>query len=110
MVFDPEPWCHVQIGQMELKPDAYVDLGDYRYWLEMDLGSEYRSQLSAKMARYVKAYEQWTEPTFPLVVWVCHDEDRRRFIESVVKRQSVRGLFTVVLFDDAVSYILKEAP
>lgn len=105
--FDPEPWCHVKVGQMELKPDAFVDVGRRRYWLEMDRGTEYRAQLAFKMGRYVRAYEQWDERVFPFVLWVCHDSDRKRFIESVIKRQSVRGLFIVALFDEAVAHIAK---
>ena len=40
--FDPEPWCHVQLGHMTLKPDFYLDLGSMRYFGELDRGTEYR--------------------------------------------------------------------
>lgn len=105
VIFDPEPLSHVPVGHMILKPDCYIDTGKMRYFGEIDRGTEFSAVLAQKMHRYVAAYEQWEESTFPLVVWICHDADRKRFIEAVVKRQSIRGLFTVVLFDDAVKLL-----
>jgi Replication-relaxation len=102
LIFDPEPWCHVQIGQMTLKPDFYLDLGSMRYFGELDRGTEFASQLAEKMRRYLRAYEAWDEPTFPLCVWIVHDPDRKRFIETVIKRQVEPRLFTVMLFDEVI--------
>lgn len=102
MLFDPEPWCHVQVGHMTLKPDAYVDLGRMRYFLELDRGTEFRSALAQKMRRYYAAYERWEEPTFPLVVWIVHDADRQRFINGIIKSQSEPRLFVCYLFNEAV--------
>jgi hypothetical protein len=64
LIFDPEPWCHVNVGHMVLKPDAYVDLGRMRFFIEMDRGTEFRSALAQKMRRYIAAFERWDEPTF----------------------------------------------
>jgi hypothetical protein len=106
LAFDGEPWCHISVGHMELKPDFFVRLktasGVYQTFGEVDHGSEYKSQLSTKMRRYVRAFNQWDEPTFPLVVWVCHDADRQRFIQSVIKRQEIPSLFVCYLFSDAI--------
>lgn len=107
IAFDPEPWCHISVGHMVLKPDSYVDLGRMRYWLEVDRGTEYAAQLSQKMNRYVNAYEQWEESTFPLCLWICHDADRKRFIETQVRRSAIPQLFTVMLFDEAPARLAK---
>jgi hypothetical protein len=107
IIFDPEPWCHVQVGHMVLKPDAYIDLGRMRYFLELDRGTEFRSMLAQKMRRYVVAYEHWEEPTFPLILFVCHDADRKRFIESVIRAQSEPRLFVCELFSEVIGTLTK---
>jgi hypothetical protein len=106
LIFDPEPWCHVNVGHMVLKPDAYVDLGRMRFFIEMDRGTEFRSALAQKMRRYIAAFERWDEPTFPQVVFVCHDSDRQRFINSVIKSQTEPRLFVCRLFDEVVGTML----
>ena len=108
-IFDPEPWCHVQVGHMTLKPDAYLDTGRMRYFIEMDESSQYRSVISQKMRRYASAYERWSEPTFPLVVFVCHDTNRMRFLEAVAKSQALPALFRVVYFHEVVWRLLPES-
>jgi len=99
LAFDPEPYCHTQLGHLELKPDAYVrlhtDQGTYRYWIELDRGTEWRPALSAKCRRYVQAYHHWAEDTFPLVLWITPDDMRARLVEGVIKRQEIRELFNV---------------
>lgn len=101
LIFDPEPWCHVQVGHMTLKPDGYLDAGKMRFFLEIDRNTEFRSALAQKMRRYYAAYERWEEPTFPLVVWIVHDTDRQRFINGIIKSQSEPRLFVVYLFEEA---------
>lgn len=107
--FDPEPYCHVQVGHLEIKPDAYirVRVGERirRCWLEMDRGTEYRPQLNAKMRSYCKAYSKWPDTTFPQVIYIVPDDLRRRFVESVVKYQEIPKLFLVSNFDQALSQI-----
>lgn len=97
-VFDPEPWRWYKVGPTGLKPDAYIDTGK-RFFLEMDEGTEYRAALTRKMRAYNAAYENWSEPRFPQVLFVCHDPDRQRFIERVIENQSVPALFKVCLFE-----------
>lgn len=112
IAFDPEPMSHVSVGHVELKPDAFLDIrtsrGRLRAFIEVDLSSEWKTQLSKKMRGYVLAYEKWRDSTFPLVVFVVPDQERQRLIEGVVKRQETPGLFAVVLFEDAVSYLTGE--
>ncbi len=106
LAFDPEPFCHVQLGQLELKPDAFVRLktpdGTSRFFVEVDRGTEWRTQLGQKMRRYFQAYINWPEDTFPKCVWLVPDEQRKRLMESVVRRQEVPALFDVQLFEDAM--------
>lgn len=109
--FQPEPYCHTNVGHVELKPDAYLKLETptayLSYWLEVDRGTEFRPQLHAKMRRYSQAYEKW-EGTFPKVVFIVHDKLRLDFIESVIRHQAKPSLFTVVLFEEAVPYMIGE--
>ncbi len=106
--FDPEPWCHINVGHVELKPDATVKTqtprGTFNAFVEMDRSTEWRSQLAAKMRRYCTAYEKWKGSTFPQVVFIVHDQDRLRLIRDLGKRQEVQ-LFKTVLFEDAVAYL-----
>lgn len=112
LAFDPEPYSYVELGHLELKPDAYVETrnpkGQLRCWLEVDLGTEYRAQLNAKMRRYVNGYRKWSDKTYPLILFVVPDQDRLRFIERIIKDQEMPGLFDVVLFQNAVSYLIGE--
>ncbi len=88
--FRPEPGCHVQVAGVPLTPDAYVDLGEptrrlqFRYWLEIDRGTENMDTIKGKCVRYWKAYQAWQEDVFPFVVFVVLDSTRQREIERVV--------------------------
>lgn len=111
VAFDPEPYSHTYMGHLELKPDAYVELGvgdkHREVWLEVDRSSEWRTQLARKMRRYVVAYNQWKLPKFPGVLWVVPDEQRKRLVESVAKRTGIPALFRVVTFDQAIDTLTK---
>jgi Replication-relaxation len=104
MVFDPEPWRYYSVGPTDLRPDAYIDVGR-RYFLEMDEGTEYRAALAKKMGLYVAAFRVWGEERFPQVMFVCHDQDRFRFIAKIIQRQSKPKLFSVCLFSRAVDVL-----
>ena len=112
IAFDPEPYCHIKIGHMELKPDAYVKLSTGEWWIEVDKSSEFRSQLAFKMRRYVTAFNQWDTDkhgeVFPLCLWVVPDDDRKRVIEGVIRSQAEPELFAVVVFKDAVKELSGE--
>jgi hypothetical protein len=106
LIYVPEPWCHVPLGHMTLKPDGFIDTDHMKYYLEMDRGTEFASQLAEKMRRYQRAYEQWPEDVFPLCVWVVHNVARQRFIESVIKRQAEPRLFETCLFNEFTSLVV----
>ncbi len=77
----PEPYCHVHLADTVLKPDCSLRIrttcGTFRYFLEVDRGTDWRAQLRAKMRGYERGYERWPETTFPKVVFVVHDDLRR---------------------------------
>lgn len=112
LAFDPEPMSHVSVGHVELKPDAFLDIrttqGRTRYFIEVDLASEWKTQLAKKMRGYVLAYSKWQEGTFPLTLFVVPDDERYRLVEGVIKRQETPGLFAVVLMRDAIPYLIGE--
>ena len=58
------------------------------------------------MQHYVSAFEyRWKvehKDGFPLVVFVVHDPDRKRFVETTMKSQAEPRLFRCVLFSEAV--------
>lgn len=107
IVFDPEQWAYVQVGKQELKPDAYVDTTDYRFFVEVDRGSEWRPQLNQKMQRYTRAFNTWPDEVFPQVLWIVPDEDRARLMRGVIKRQEVPELFACVVFQEAIDAICR---
>jgi Replication-relaxation len=99
VTFDPEPWRWYKVGPTGLHPDAYIDTGRM-FFLEMDEGTEYRAALTDKMRQYVRAFNQWPEDRFPKVLFVCHDEDRQRFITKAIADSEEPELFDVCLFND----------
>jgi hypothetical protein len=106
IVFDREPWCHIKIGNVEVKPDAFLKFNEReQYFVEVDRASADRTKLSKKLRQYVNLYEQWDVEidgeTFPQVLYTVPDSDRKRVIESVAKTQRYK-LFKVMLFDEAV--------
>jgi hypothetical protein len=109
----PEPYCHVHLADTVLKPDCSLRIrttcGTFRYFIEVDRGTEWRPQLRAKMRGYERGYERWPEPTFPKVVFVVHDDLRRAFIAAMTARTTHPELFAVVRFDTAIA-TLASAP
>lgn len=112
LAFDPEPMSHVSVGHVDLKPDAFLDIrttnGRFRYFIEVDLSSEWKTQLAKKMRGYVLAYSKWQEGTFPLTLFVVPDDERYRLVEGVIKRTETPGLFAAVLMQDAIPYLIGE--
>jgi hypothetical protein len=106
--FDPEPYCHVFLGNFQYKPDGRIHLrtpsGEFLWFLELDRGSEWRTQLGDKMRRAHSAYNRWPEKTFPRVLWVVQDSQRADYIKSITRAQGI-DLFDVCLFSQAVSLI-----
>jgi hypothetical protein len=102
MEFWPEPWCHDSWGGVNLKPDAYIKVGKRHFFAEIDLSSEYASALSAQMNAYLRAYYGMDGGSFPKVLFVCHSPERQRFIQREASKKSLRALFEVCLFDEAI--------
>jgi hypothetical protein len=100
--FWPEPWSHEIWGAVSLKPDAYIKVGKRHFFLEIDRSTEYASALSAQMNAYLRAYYGMDGGSFPQVLFICHSLERRRFIEREVDKKSLKALFKVCLFDDAI--------
>lgn len=102
--FYPEPWSHTKVGHVQLKPDAFVEVGGSAYFVEIDRSVEHEAQLTAKMRRYVQAIDsgRWPDDkAFPLVLWTVPDPARLRYVEAVIHKLGERELFDVCLFNDA---------
>lgn len=93
LAFDAEPDCWRTLvdgmgGATVLKPDAFVRLGlgayEDRYFVEVDLGTESRGVIAAKLRSYVAYFnsgqEQAEQGVFPRVVLLTNTEERRRVL------------------------------
>jgi hypothetical protein len=118
--FDPEPDCWRRSldgfgGTALLKPDAFVRIGvgayEDRCFVEVDLGTESRSVIAAKLRAYLdyfrSGHEQAAHGVFPRVVWLTNSEARRAALVGVVGRLPAEhwGLFTVAGLDQGM-YVL----
>jgi hypothetical protein len=106
--FYPEPWCHDTWGGVALKPDAYIKIGKRIFFAEMDEGTEYASALSSQMNAYLRAYYGMDGGSFPLVVFICHSPERQKFIQREVDKKSLRALFEVCQFEEAIGVLTGE--
>jgi hypothetical protein len=83
--------------------------GTYRWYIEVDRGTvdtaEYSRQLAKKMGRYIAAWPHRPTRLFPIVLFTVRNPERQRFIEGVVKRQTLPQMFRVVLFDEAITLL-----
>ena len=106
--------------QTVVKPDAYVRIasGDYEdsWFVEVDLGTESRTVIGAKLDAY-RAYwssgtEQATRGVFPRVLWTAPDERRVQAITDCCGCQPAEAwsLFMVTLFEGAIGLMAGEAP
>jgi hypothetical protein len=100
--FYPEPWCHDTWGGVALKPDFYTKIGKRIFFGEVDRATEYAAALSAQMNAYLRAYNGMDGGYFPLVVFICHSPERQKFIQREVDKKSLRALFKVCQFDEAI--------
>lgn len=106
---EAEPRCWRALpgygGRAWLKPDLAVHLAagayEYRWFVEVDLGTEHRPALVRKCQAYERYYHAGVEQTvhgvFPRVLWVAPDEARAQRIQEAVERtpQLSAGLFLV---------------
>lgn len=115
-VLQAEPGCWRTFGgvggQVTLKPDLFVQLVsqayEYRWFIEVDLGSEHQPALIRKCQTYESYYQTGVEQAgaglFPRVVWVVPDEQRAQEIERAIRRSGrlTPELFLVVTTDAAL--------
>jgi hypothetical protein len=106
--------------QTAVKPDAYVRIasGDFEdsWFVEVDLGTESRTVISAKLDAYRSYWTSGTEQAdrgvFPRVLWTAPDERRAQLITDCCGRQPAKAwtLFMVTLFEGAVGLMAGETP
>jgi Replication-relaxation len=81
-VFDREPWCHIEIGHVEVKPDAFLKFNEQeQYFIEVDRASADRTELAKKLRQYVNLYEARDV-----------DVDGRRFPRSTTQFLTMTGV------------------
>jgi hypothetical protein len=106
--FDAEPACWRRYTRLTssagvLKPDAYVRLGVGEYedsfFIEVDMGSERRGQLTRQHHAYQEYFRSGVEQTktgvFPGVLWVVPDARRVALLKDIHDRlpEQTRRLF-----------------
>ena len=101
---EPESWQVV--GDVELRPDLFVEVGDIhkgkrvRLWLEIDMGTERHQKIKEKLADYWRAYRNTTEEDmrlFPRVVFLAPDAMRARELRHIIENgpEAAQDLFLV---------------
>lgn len=93
----------------DLTPDMYIQL-DYPEeaaslpcYVELDRGTERASKIMDKCVRYWRAYQAQDGGTFPTVLFVVPDAERKREIEQVISGgpEEAHELFKVLEFSTA---------
>ena len=123
LAFEAEPDCWRRSmdglgGAVMLKPDAYVRLGmgayEDRCFIEVDLGSESRTVIAAKLRAYLDYFhsgaEQAASGVFPRVIWLSDTEVRRAALVEVASRLPAEHwrLFAVSTLDQAVEVLTNQ--
>jgi Replication-relaxation len=111
LAFDTEPTCWRRYSRLAsaagvLKPDAYVRLGigefEDSFFIEADMGSERRGQLTRQHHAYQEYFRSGVEQTktgvFPSVLWIVPDARRVALLQDIHRRlpKQTRRLFMVV--------------
>lgn len=106
-----EPHCHQVVAGVQLTPDLYLNADllqartRRRIWVEVDMGTERRKQITEKLARYRHAYRAWGDERpgqpFPRIVFMAVDEERERELQTIINEMPEQGrmLFTVYRAD-----------
>lgn len=114
---EAEPRCWRQFsglgGKTMVKPDLFIALAsggfDYRWFVEIDLGSEHLPAVLRKCQAYEAYYRTGVEQTrnhvFPRVLWAVPDEVRLVHIRRAISRASglTKELFVTVTIDRVLS-------
>jgi hypothetical protein len=124
LAFDAEPACwrrYTRLGGAAgvLKPDAYVRLGvgefEDSFFIEVDMGSERRGQLSRQHHVYQEFFRSGIEQTkrgvFPGVLWIVPDEKRSELLQDIHGRLSeqTRRLFMLATSERALEAFCGES-
>ena len=123
LTFDAEPACwrtYTRLGgaAATLKPDAYVRLGNGEFedafFIECDLGSERRGQLTRQHRAYGEYFRAGVEQTktgvFPLVLWVVPDTRRAALLKDIQRGLGEPALFAVATAEQALEVLCDQAP
>jgi hypothetical protein len=120
LAFDAEPDCWRTLtdafgGQRLLKPDAYLRVGvgayEDRYFVEVDLSTESRNVIAAKVRAYVDYYnsgaEQQAHGVFPRVLLLTTTEERKAALVEVCTRlpEETWPLFTITLLAQTITVL-----
>lgn len=112
VVFEPDNWHHyIYKDKREvLKPDLFTVVAhhhfEYRYMIEIDLGTESISTVIGKCIRYRRYFqsgiEQEAHGVFPTVLWIVKDEKRKDKMEEAIREEfkSRHRIFLVITADE----------
>jgi hypothetical protein len=105
---EPRSWRRTTTSSTalaDLRPDLFVSLVaadfDYRWFVEVDLGTEHLPRLLQKCKSYERYYstgiEQDLHGVFPRVLWLMHTNHRADRLGRAIERAGLfsPGLFTV---------------
>jgi hypothetical protein len=88
--YDADPASRLTVGQIQLTPDAYAEVGvealkrKWAFWLEIDLDTENAEIIRGKCMRYWRAFQAWDGDVFPYIVFVVPDQTRKQELERVI--------------------------
>lgn len=110
MVFAPEGWFDNKVGVLTVTADAYVEIGDRRRYIEIDLGSERPNVLRKKMRHYHDIWSQeWDRDThggvWPTVVWIVHNRARQAEVRRCIASMPEPRLHVCWLMDEVAEKI-----
>lgn len=120
----PEPDCWRRYagaeGHTVLRPDLALTLGvteyEYRWFVEVDLGTEHLPTLLAKCRAYDDYYrtgiEQGAQGVFPRVCWIMPTSARAQDLERKLKSSGrlLPAMFAVTTTDGALTTLTGAAP
>ncbi len=124
VVTEPDCWRSFRSGSFAarevLKPDLSVVLVDgeyeYRWFVEMDLGTESSTAIRKKAEVYLRYLHTGSEQAdvgiFPKVLWVARDARRVQLLQDTLTRMKhvPDGLFTVTETNNAVAVLIGGQP
>lgn len=116
LTLQTEPRCWRQLGSLSgtslLRPDLYLAVGtadyEYRWFIEVDLGTEHLPTLLRKCTSYDAYYrsgrEQASHGVAPRVLWLMHNQTRADRLRAAIERTGslTPGLFVVSTATEAV--------